>query len=519
MRRAKTAKGVFLSAAMLAAGACAAPAEAAERHGPAHRGDAPVAYEATDCWGALETRSPTDCGWLTVPEDWDAPGPSKVKLPVVVYRPRIAEPRLAPVIHLSGGPGYPALGPSGGEIAVWRRLADRLFPGRAVVLFDQRGSGLGKPRLACSEANDPQIWWDLSPNSRRFVGIAARLRPAYRACRDRLLAQGVDLAAFNSRQSAADVEALRRALGFERVVLFGISYGTRLALTVMHHYPESVSAAVLDSVLPPQSVWPDLNGDLYGAALDRLFAACAAHRDCAAAYPDLAGDLRRLLARLSHTPAVIEVDNLKSFAPLYARVDAHVMLTILRREMQHTPRLSSLPGLIAGMAKGEDWRLRAHAENVFYGRFPRDYDLGMHLSVMCHDDNALGAHALGEKTAQRHPYLAGYVAWLRGLDVCADWPAGQRHPSEAEPVSSVVPSLLLSGALDASTTLELAEMASETLSRSHHYIFPATAHVQITSSDCARELLRDFLAAPEERPRPPCLGALRRPAFLALGVR
>ena len=506
----------WLLVAHFAQAVSAAVAEtAAQPAGPAYRADAAVHFEQTDCWGTLGSRSPTYCGWFTVPADWDSLGEGTVTLPVVVYRPRIAEPGLAPVIYLAGGPGYPALGPGGGDVAAWRRAADRLFPGRKLIIFDQRGSGFGTPQLDCPEGNDPQIWWGLSTDPQRFEGIRQRLWSAYTMCRDRLLAEGIDLSAFNSRQSAADVEALRRVLGHDRVVVFGISYGTRLALTVMRHYPDRVAAAVLDSVLPPQSVMPHLDGEGFRAVLERLFAACAAHLDCAAAYPDLRGDLRRLLTRLAKTPAIVEVDNLKSFKPLYARVDQHLFLTILRREMQHTASLSRLPGLIAGMAKGEDWRLKPHAENVIYGSFPRDYDMGMHLSVVCHDE---GERRSGEVTGKQSS-LSGYIAWVRSLDLCSIWLSGQVHPSEVEPVASAVPTLLLAGALDASTTVELAETAAETLAVSHLFVFPATAHGQLGSSDCAREVVRAFLASPRERPAPPCLATQRRPAFLALGLR
>jgi len=492
---------------------------APDNGGPAYRTDAGASFQDTECWGSLDTRSPTKCGWLTVPERWDSPGDKMVQLPVVIYRPAATESRLAPVIYLSGGPGYPALGPWGTDIAAWRRLSDQLFPGRLFILFDQRGSGLGAPRLDCPEVDDPQVWWDLSPDPSRFVGVAARLRDAYGRCRDRLLAQGIDLGAYNSRQSAADVEALRRALGLGPVVLFGLSYGTRLALTTMRHYPDSVAAAVLDSVLPPQAISPNFDSEAYAAALDRLFAACADYPDCAAAYPNLAGDLAVLLDRLSETPVVLEVDNLKSFAPLYARVDQHLFLAILRREMQRTASLSRLPSLIAGMAQGDDWRLRPHAENIFYGRYPRDYDMGMSFSVACHDLRASRSSAEPGPSAGRYPYLKDHVAWIRGLDVCPHWPAGEAHPSEAEPVVSAVPSLLLAGALDASTTLEQAEAAAETLERSHLFVFSATAHNQLASAPCAREVLQEFLADPEARPNPPCLATQRRPAFLALGLR
>ncbi len=481
-----------------------------------HPTAATASFEATSCWVDMAEEAQTDCGWLTVPERWDRPGTRTLKLPVVIYQPREPDPDLAPVIFLSGGPGYPATGPDGGEhIQGWRGGADYLFPSRVLIVFDQRGSGLGFPRLTCPEAKDPAFRWDLSTDPEDFGDRKERLRAAYVACRDRLLSMGHDLAAFNSRQSAADVEALRRTLGFEQVVLFGISYGTRLALTVMRHYPENVSAAVLDSVIPPNTPWIDQFGEAYGATIDRLFAACAAHERCHRAYPDLKDNLLAVIDALARTPLVIEVENRKGREPLYARIDHHDFIEILRNEMYVSAHIAKLPILIAGMAKGEHWRLEAHAENVIYGDFPRKYDIGMSSSVYCHDR----ASEPKETAAMEgdHAFLNAYKAWIEDQDLCADWPSGIAGTEAATAVTSDIPSLLLAGALDASTPVEFAETAAETLSVSHLFVFPANAHEQIWRGECPRQILWDFLADPEIRPNPDCLHSLRQPAFLVLG--
>jgi len=114
-------------------------------------------------------------------------------------------------------------------------------------VFDQRGVGLGSPRLACPEGDDPRLWWGLSTDPGSFDD-GRRLVAAYAACRARLLAEGNDLGAFTTTQSAADVEALGQSRGLSRVVLIGLSYGTRLALTVMRDHPGHVAAAVLVSI-------------------------------------------------------------------------------------------------------------------------------------------------------------------------------------------------------------------------------------------------------------------------------
>ena len=474
-------------------------------------------FQATDCWVEPRGVAPTDCGWLTVPERWERPNADRLRLPVVIYRARDPDPSLAPVIYLSGGPGYPALGPAGAHIAVWRRAADELFPGRTLIIFDQRGSGLGSPRLACPEGDDPRVWWGLSTDPLQFADSKARVRAAYTVCHQHLLAEGHDLSAFNSSQSSADVEALRRALGLESVVLFGISYGTRHALTVMRQYPTHIAAAVLDSTIPPQAMRPGTDAEAYGATLDRLFAACAADADCSAAYPSLKAQLLALLVELERTPVILEIDNLESPRPLYARIDHRVFLDILRHVMYNTASISSLPALIAGVAKGEYWRLKPHAENTFYGRFPREYDVGMHLSVTCHDQAGVQLRQSNIDGTGPYPYLSDYVAWVRDLEPCPVWPVGVSAPVETTAVVSAVPSLLLAGGFDASTPVELAELAAKNLSAGHLVVFPANAHGQLSSSKCAREVLREFLIDPRVRPGPACLQSLRQPAFLALG--
>ena len=477
---------------------------------------APVDFQATGCWVEPGGTAPTECSWLTVPENWQRPQGKHLKLSVVIHRARDPDPSLAPVIFLSGGPGTPALGRAGTNIIPARKAADRLFPGRSFILFDQRGSGLGAPRLACPEGDDPRVWWDLSTDPEQFGNLKARLQGAAAACHQRLLAEGHDLSAFNTRQSAADVEALRRALGVERVVLFGISYGTRLALAVLRHYPTHVAAAILDSVIPPGALWPGSDGEAYGAALDRLFAACAAQADCAAAYPNLKAEFLALLVELERTPVILEVENLESPGPLHARIDHRVFLDILRHEMYHAARISGLPALIAGLAKGEYRRLKPHAENTFYGPFPREFDLGMRLSVLCRDQAGVPPRLSDIDGSGPYPYLADYVAWVRDLDPCHVWPVGAPAPAETAAVESTVPSLLFAGAFDAATPVELAEQAAQTLSASHLVIFPANAHGQL-SSKCAQEVIREFLVNPQVRPGPACLKSLRQPAFLAFG--
>ena len=117
-----------------------------------------VEFESTPCWNKVEGEARTDCAWLIVPEDWDAPQSQQIKLPVAIYRPLNPDISLTPIIYLAGGPGGHPLGEDGKYMDLWRREADYGFPGRTLIVFDQRGTGLGSPRLHCDNTSDPAVW-------------------------------------------------------------------------------------------------------------------------------------------------------------------------------------------------------------------------------------------------------------------------------------------------------------------------------------------------------------------------
>ncbi len=477
--------------------------------------DNAIGFQTTDCWIKPDSKARTDCGWLTVPEDWEQPGAQQLRLPVVIYRALNPDPSLQPVIYLSGGPGYPALGHNGEDIAGWRRTADIVFPGRTLVIFDQRGTGLNSPRLECHDGDGSMVWYPVSGNRTEFGDIASRVHAAYAACATRHLAAGRQLSAFNTLQSATDVEALRRALQLQDVVLFGISYGTRLALTVMKLYPEHIKAAILDSVFPPQAVFSANDSNTFGVVLDRLFRACSQDKSCATAYPDLRDRFLRVLEQLAEAPVIVEITNLKNSEPRYVRVDHKMFLSVVHHAMYDTGRIPWLPALIADVDQGEHSSLKIHVENKVdnYRGFPDAYAMGANLAVRCNDVTDVMNRQANADDAESYPYLKDYVASNREIEPCKIWPT-KPDTANRDAVVSGIPSLLLAGGLDSSTTVEQAEMAAETLRASQLFIFPANGHVQIRNNECAWMIIDEFLSDPTRRPNPECLTSLRQPAFI-----
>lgn len=270
------ALGLLLAIAGSVPAAVAQPmaADAVPRFEPDSVGfpvEVPVAFQSTT-------------GYLVVLEDRSRPYRPTLRLPVAVLRPRAGAEGASSVLYLSGGPGTSALG-AAAYPGAYPWTADRPF-----VVFGQRGTRYAEPALDCPEVAEAR-----ARSARDREGGVDRQVVATAACRARLEAGGVDLAAYSTAASAADVEDLRRVLGVERRTLYGVSYGTRLALAVLRDAPGTVRAAVLDSVLPPQVRYDDENARNLDASIGLVLRDCAASRR-ARAYPDLAHRFRAALA-------------------------------------------------------------------------------------------------------------------------------------------------------------------------------------------------------------------------------
>ncbi|WP_181784331.1 alpha/beta fold hydrolase [Pseudonocardia pini] len=247
----------------------------------------------------LDLGAGVECGYLTVPENRAAPDGRTIRLAVARAKATSPTPAADPLLYLAGGPG------GSGLISAGSRIAAGWNTDRDVIFLDQRGTWKSDPLLACPEIDAFLADWagldTLDP------ATAERSAAATKACRDRLAGTGVDLAAYATPENAADVADLRVALGIDAWNLYGVSYGTDLALQTLRDHPEGIRSAVLDSVVPPQAntllgFWPSA-----ASGLDALFAACSAQPACAQAHPTLREDFFRLAQELTTAPRTVDV--------------------------------------------------------------------------------------------------------------------------------------------------------------------------------------------------------------------
>lgn len=260
----------------------------------------------TDCPfripAGLEAGKTVLCGRLRVPQDRSRPQGVQVEIPYALVKSSLATPQPEPLIYLVGGPGGTALA----DFETTYNWFQPFRQDRDLVFFDQRGTRLGSPVLDCTpfganfdyETTRPTVEAEV-PANLRPINDDTVLLPT---CIQQLQAEGVDFTQYNSATNAADTLDLIRALGYSTYDLYGSSYGTRLALTIMRQQPEGLRAVILDSVYPqPIQAYEQVIVKQY-EIVQRVWQQCATDPACNAAFPNLAERFAALVTRLNQTP-------------------------------------------------------------------------------------------------------------------------------------------------------------------------------------------------------------------------
>lgn len=501
----------------LAAGAAAAPAPQAASAFEPGPCPFPLVPEEAGALGSVLTETgrvvegrDVQCGTLSVPAHHADPNSRTLKLAVAIIKSTAEAPAPDPLVMLQGGPG-------GSTIDTYAPLfllnllpeANTIRAQRDIVLFDQRGTLYSQPALLCREdfeLVDRTIEQRLSREESGRLQAEAAL-----ACRDRLARDGVDLAAYNSLENAADIDSLRRALGYDTINLYGVSYGTLLALHAMRAYPDRLRSVILDGVVPPQ-----VNFLLDGArsqqrAFEELFQACAADAACHAAYPDLGQVFYDTVDRLNAAPARVAITDPTTGRKYDAVVDGDTFSNIVFQLMYPSELLGALPKVIYDAHAGR-FTLPAQVWPMLL--FDRTMATGMYFSVVCAEDG--NARVEDARFGDVPPEIAApQEAQLRSmLQVCQGWQSPPLPPAAVAPVVSDIPTLLLSGRFDPITPPGYAATAAASLPRSYSYTFPWGGHGAFSGSACATRLVQSFLADPTSPPDGRCVEAQAAPLFV-----
>ncbi|MFJ9773109.1 alpha/beta fold hydrolase [Kitasatospora sp. NPDC101157] len=447
------------------------------------------------------------CGTLTVPESRQRPDGRKITLGVAVV-PAAHRTADDPVVWLAGGPGDDAVS----EIQL--ALNGGLNRDRDVVFMSQRGTYAADPALTCPNVDE---------FTARSVGLVYDARStghqhvrATRACRNQLTARGADLAAYDTTESAADYADLRLALGVEQWNVFGISYGTDLALTYMRLHPKGIRSVGIDGVLPPSLAGGAVTWKAAREGFDGLFKACAEQPACNARYPDLKGTFERLVSRLEDDPVTTTVPVPGRPEPAEVVLDGGALVNWL---VSATHVAAGVPRSIDELAHGKPQRV---AEQWAGGKLSPQavgrMSHGLAYGVFCREWTPFESRADVSRAGHREfPSFprsvvanAPLLAFLHGD--CRAWHVPAADASVRDVTRSDIPTLVLSGGFDAQTAPSSGAYAARTLSRSTELTIPYVAHVVFADSPCAQSITRSFFNTPTA-PDKGCLAGLKPPAF------
>lgn len=460
------------------------------------------AVEGQDIW----------CGYATVPERHAEPQGTTIRLAVAVIPATRDDPQPDALLMLSGGPGESALASFIPLLAL--PGFSELWAERDVVLIEQRGTQYATPFLQCNNMLDVKLEI-MGQRLQEAEEDALRLQ-AWTECRDQFVTSGVDLAAYNSLENAADVVAVADALGYDQVNLFGGSYGSLLAQHVMRDHPDRVRSAILSDVSPLRHK-PNV---LYKAhSMDRslrlLFDQCAADEACDQAYPDLENVYWALVTRLDQTPAMLKIENPGTGEAHDLILTGDRLVALTRNLLYMTALLPDLPGAIYDMTEG-DFALLEWVESRF--TFSLDLADGMYISVVCAELADFQTSDMAH-TQELYPPVVRVVDDLINevmLQPCPVWGVQHLGSNLDQSLETDIPTLMLSGEFDPTVPPHLAQVAAEGLDNAYLYSFPGTSHSVFAGNECARTMALDFLHDPSQAPDAACLHALPGLAFRIL---
>lgn len=437
-----------------------------------------IRFEPGPCAVEVPTDERIDCGLLVVPENRARPDSRMIRLPVMIFRSRAETPANDPVIFLPGGPGNSAVaGQRSGRNNPFLELRDQ-------VVLEPRGAKLAHPALECPEIN--ALKGEITAGTVRGADADARLTAAATSCRTTLTASGVDLDGYNSAETADDIEALRAALGYEKVNLYALSYGTRLALTVARRHPQSVRAMVLDSVLPPEVGYDEAATANTWRSLNAVFDGCAIDPACGTAWPDVREDFRELVSR-----GQIDVVTGVGFA-------------------LQDPRL--IPLIPRAVGSAADGRPEELAGWIGRAQGPSGFTWGLRLSVWCSEEAPFEAPDRIEAQTGQDRGLGGADARTASAAMCRAWNVAPAEAVENTPVTSDIPTLIFAGEFDPVTPPDWGRRLTGAMPNAMFALMPGLSH-GASFNRCGGMAAVAFIRDPASPPDLGCVARLRGADF------
>ena len=410
------------------------------------------------------------CGSLEVPENPDEPDGKKISLNIAYAKATSTDVAPDPVFIFAGGPGQAAT-------ETWvmlRGTLNKVRRNRDIVMIDQRGTGQSN-KLDCPFEGSDDLNTELDLD---------QLREFTRECLDGL---DGDPRFYTTTHGMRDYDAVRRAMGFDKINLLGISYGTRSAQVYLRMFPDTVRTVTLDSVIPMQLALGQEHAPMLDRAVREVFQDCRDDATCNDLFQSNEDELMALQQALRESPRTIVIVNPTTGEDMEILFTADTLSVAVRFLSYSSESQAMLPLLIhEALTTGDLSRIASQALLVMSG-LNEMLARGMELSVMCSED-----YPFIDFSDDQGDTIIGNIF----LDVvktsCEVWPAGQVPQGFHDPVESDVPVLLVSGQRDPVTPPHYAARAAETFPNSLNLVARGQSH-SVLRNVCLRDIATEFI--------------------------
>jgi len=410
------------------------------------------------------------CGTLTVPENYSKPDGDEIKINFAVLPAIDNSQNKEPLMFLAGGPGQAAVELAAGLFDAFNEVRKT----RDLILIDQRGTGKSHP-LQCEEVAEQ------SPYAMLPEEFTAK---EVKECLSTLKG---DLSQYNSENAIRDFDEVRKALGHQKINIYGGSYGTRAGLVYMRMFPESLRAVVLDSVGPVE-VPIGLFGKSAARSFEKLLGNCQADEACKKAYPNLASEFSVLAQRLDEAPVVERIPHPRLGTMTDFIINKNKLINALRMQLYSVQTRSLVPLVVHQAYLGNYAPL---AGLIAQTDGSAGMYVGLTFNIVCNED--IPRVTEQDRINDANNSFGGANSHMAWVTACPVWPQYRPDESFYQPVTANIPTLIISGDLDPVTPPSNGDYTAKTLPNSKHIVLKNSAHTPGPTT-CAINVIDEFLS-------------------------
>jgi pimeloyl-ACP methyl ester carboxylesterase len=439
--------------------------------------------EPCPCAFKIDSTLKTTCAYLVVAENRTKPQGMTIKLPFIYVESPNPSKKKDPVLFTAGGPGLSTLHYAK---TIQRRA---LLKNRDYIAFEQRGTDYAVPCLNCESISE-----QIKNGYRNNLSIDSIALEGHKRCRDKLLAQGIDLSAYNTDESAADIEDLRKALHIDSLNVMGISYSGGLLMAVLKKYPQHIRSLILDSPLPEFVNIDEEELANFDEALNEIFAANEADPVNSQKYPHIKQRFEAYFTEIGGRKFSIAYTEKGSNSSRNIQYGRNELLQILHGYVEDYDKIKEVPHFLDDLIKGNHAPyITDYLNGVFEGWGGAS---GMRFSVYCSDKMAYADKEIMRQQNEVFPFLSGFHVNDVYPGICDCWKVKPIDPETKKPFYSGVPILLGGGGLDDSCRPVYNDEIQHYMPNSQNILFRNRQHGPLLNSYEGDVFIAEFLDHP-----------------------